>query len=108
MIIKPTVGRKIWYTPRAGDLNPVKLGDQPFDATIVFVHDDNYVNLAVQDHAGNHHTMLMVRLLQEGEAPDPEGGNAYWMPYETGQAAKTEAAEKAVTKAAPKKKAAKK
>lgn len=90
MIIKPTVGRKIWYSPSTLFDDPPKIGEQPFDATIVYVWDDKLVNLRVTDHNGNTFARGNVTLLQEGDAPNPEGGHCYWMPYQKGQAAKTD------------------
>ena len=87
-MIKPSVGRKVWYSPE--EMQGVKLGEQPFDATVVYVHDDRRVNLLVVDHAGNWLYVEKAPLLQEDDAPQPGGGHCYWMPYQTGQAAKTD------------------
>ena len=98
MIIKPIVGRKIWYSPCPALDDPPKIGEQPYDATIVYVWSDKLVNLRVTDHCGNTFARGSVTLLQEGDAPNSEGGHCYWMPYQKGQAAKTdEVAEIAAT-----------
>lgn len=63
---------------------------------IAAVLPDGKLNLGVLDSNGTHHAMPNVPLIQEGE-PAPENGYyATWLPYQTGQAAKTEAAEKAL------------
>lgn len=85
-MIFPTIGRKLWYHPSFLDR---KLGDQPFDATVVYVHSPRSVNLVVFGHRGESMVKEHVKLLQEGEAK-PFGGESYaeWMPYQKGQAAK--------------------
>lgn len=79
-MITPTVGRKVYYSQRADEGQ--KLGEQPFDATIVFVHDDRQVNLVVRDHLGAQSVRHNVTLLQDDDAPLPGGGHCYWMPYQ--------------------------
>jgi hypothetical protein len=53
------------------------------------------VNLTVFDHNGCPHSRTSITLIQEGDDPNLIGGRAWceWMPYQKGQAAKTEAAE---------------
>lgn len=95
-IIKPTVGRKVWYRhpngmililPDGTQFSPVQNGDQPLDATVIYVWGDRMVNLDVTDHAGNRFIATSVTLLQDGDACFP-GAYAEWMPYQKGQAAK--------------------
>jgi len=101
-VIKPTVGRKVWYRPRGisfvqpngSVFAPSDYGAQPMDATVIYVWGDRMVNLDITDHAGNHFIATSVTLLQEGD-DEPVGAYAEWMPYQKGQAAKTEASEKA-------------
>jgi hypothetical protein len=93
-MIRPTIGRKVWYTPAISDQHCNKLGNQPMDATVVFVHSDTMVNLAVRDHCGIAHAYPSVPLLQEGQEVPVEGQYAEWMPYQRGQAAKTEELER--------------
>ena len=88
MTIIPTVGRKVWYSPSDSEMEGTKFGEQPFDATIVYVHNDRLVNLLVTDHDGFQYRVSNAPLLQYGDAPHPSGGHCYWMPYQTGQAAK--------------------
>lgn len=88
-IIPPTIGRRVWYWPGTNDkvsmVHHQTEPPQPFDAGVVFVHDDRRVNLQVSDHIGCIHTRLSVPLVQPGD-PTPEGAHATWMPYQIGQA----------------------
>ena len=92
----PTVGRKVWFWPSEQEsyMN-VEDDTQPLDATVLFVHKDERINLLVVDHLGHTHPEMNVLLIQEGETK-PEGeGFATWMPYQVKQHAKAEAAEEA-------------
>lgn len=101
-VIKPTVGRVLLYWPAAHDIAAGMFAyegsDQPFAATVTFVHGDRMVNLSVADHNGAIHEKRSVTLLQEGDqanGPNGKAGYAEWMPFQKGQAAKTEALESA-------------
>lgn len=105
-IIKPTVGRVLWYWPTDYDINQGMFAypgsDQPFAATVAFVHSDRMVNLSVADHNGKVFEKRSARLLQPGDSVRGElAGYAEWMPYQQGQAAKTEKAELAAQALAP-------
>lgn len=65
MLQKPTVGRALHYWPALN--RPYALIDdrQPYHATIVFVHMDGTVNLAVQDHNGYYFAEIHVEILPE-------------------------------------------
>lgn len=95
-MIKPTIGRVIWFTPsqEARKAN----NDQPFAAIVAYVHSDTMVNLAVFDANGNIVSKTSVYLYQ-GEGERPTSYYAEWMPYQQGQAAKTDALEKQLAKA---------
>jgi hypothetical protein len=56
--------------------------NQPLRADIVYVHDDQYVALNVDDHEGKRHFMSKVFLLQDGDKPPLGGSYAEWMPYQ--------------------------
>lgn len=100
MLIKPTVGRKLWFKAGIEDTKLRSLGDQPFSAEVVYVHNDREVNLVVFDHVGTPREFRRVRLVQEDDEIPGEGERAcVWMPYQLGQAAKTEAVEAAATQA---------
>lgn len=98
-IIKPTVGRKVWYRHdgqtafdvNGGMVHPVAYDDQPMDATVVYVWSDRMVNLRITDHAGNTFSLTSVTLVQEGDHK-PSGAYAEWMPYQKGQSSKAVAA----------------
>lgn len=88
-MIKPTVGRVVWFWPAGAKV------EQPFAATIAYVHSDSMVNLSVIDANGNQFAATSITLVQEN------GGTTLpyccWMPYQQGQAAKTEALEAKLT-----------
>ncbi len=97
-VIKPTVGRVVWFYPSQ---NTVEAGfarhadgGGPYAALIAHVWNDRMVNLSVFDANGAAHPRTSVTLHQ-GEGDVPEQAFCGWMPYQKGQAAKTEAAEKA-------------
>ncbi len=89
--IKPTVGRVVWlyvYGKTQLDAN-----EQPQAAFIAYVHSDRCVNLTVLAHDGTPYAATEVQLVQDGEDP-PAHQFCTWMPYQKGQAAKTEQLEK--------------
>lgn len=95
-LIPPTPGRVVWYYPSQQEIDAKSITiidqGQPMAATVAFVWHDRMVNLSVVDHAGAQFRRISVRLLQEDD-PTPhssEGPYASWMPYQKGQAAKTE------------------
>ena len=89
MIIQPTVGRVVWFHPSDDDV--MARGSGTLAAIVANVWSDTCVNLAVFDGNGNHHSRTSVLLVQEGN-PVPTGGMwCEWMPYQKGQAAKTDA-----------------
>lgn len=90
-VIKPSVGRKVWYRPserdKVGASAMAVSGDQPLDATVIAVWGDRMVNVLVTDIVGRQHSVLSVTLVQEGDAK-PTGRYVEWMPYQQGQARK--------------------
>lgn len=105
-MIEPSHGRIVWYTParKSGDFDsdgPITQHDKtkPLAAMVVHVWGDRMVNLVVFDSNGAAWGRTSVALLQDDD-PKPEGGRfCSWMPYQKGQAAKTEATEKLLGKA---------
>lgn len=96
-MIKPTVGRVVWFTSKSREKSDdlVRHDGQPFAALIVYVWSDHLVNLVVFDHNGNCRPRTSV-VLNQGDEHDQDGASCWceWMPYQKGQAAKTEALEK--------------
>ena len=93
-MIKPTIGRVVWFTP-SNHNDPRGDVKQPMVALIAYVWSDRLVNLAAFDQNGAHFgAATAVPLLQDDdEVPLRRGYFAQWMPYQMGQAAKTEQAE---------------
>ena len=96
-MIKPSNGRIVWYTPDRASDSDHKIAQHnqmvPLAAMVAHVWGDRMVNLVVFDSNGAMHARTSVTLLQDDDAK-PEGGRfCVWMPYQLGQAAKTEALE---------------
>ncbi len=86
-MIKPTIGRIVWYYPTSGE-------GEPYAAIICHVHSDTRINIAYFDVHGTALNDTLVTLYQgEDIAPRPDHCFCEWMPYQRGQAAKTEEAE---------------
>lgn len=95
-IITPTIGRRVWFRPSAEiiESSGMTVHDKsvPLDAGIVYVWNDRLVNLDVTDHAGAHLAITSVPLIHGDEPAGPMPFfYAEWMPYQNGQAKKTEA-----------------
>ena len=89
-MIKPTVGRVVWYYK---DGLPLDVNIQPRAALIAYVWGDRMVNLGGFDQNGVPFNATSVTLLQEGDDPSfPTQPVAVWMPYQVGQAKKHEVA----------------
>lgn len=87
-MIKPTVGRIVWYRDHQPGLDY-----QPCAAIVTYVHSDRLVNLSVFDCDGEHRPHTSVTLVQEND-PVPNGPYCEWMPYQIGQAKKHEESSK--------------
>lgn len=90
-MIEPTIGRVVWYHPSGakGDPAPV-FPDQPYVALVAGILSGGAkVNLAIFDHFGHQFAREGVYLRQDKEKV--ERGDAEWMPYQKGQAAKADA-----------------
>ena len=86
-MIRPTVGRVVWYRPnQPGSVGSLDDG-QPMAATVAFVRNDRCVNLSVVDHHGRQFSAIGVLLLQGDESFKPVTPYCEWMPYQVGQAA---------------------
>ena len=86
-MIKPTIGRVVWYHP--SDAEP----EITHAATVTYVWSDTCINLAIFDSNGKIYAETSVLLFQ-GKGARPSSKFAEWMPYQQGQAAKTEQLEK--------------
>jgi len=92
-MIQSTVGRVVWYWDVSGTI-PEQT--QPHAALIAHVWTDRMVNLVVFDANGVPYSRTSVTLVQDGDEK-PQGRFCEWMPYQKGQAAKTEQLEKLFT-----------
>ena len=90
-MIIPTIGRVVWV------IRPFETLDikQPEVGLVTYVHGDGrYINVAGFNSNGDPFKLTSLWLVQDDEAK-PEGVPfACWMPYQKGQAAKTEALQK--------------
>jgi hypothetical protein len=92
-MIKPTVGRVVLYHPTKVWRIPGEPDGQPLAALVTYVWGDRMINLVAFTPNGAPHGITSVTLVQDGDAT-PIERYAEWMPYQKGQAAKTEALEK--------------
>lgn len=89
-MIKPTIGRIVWYRPDK------YLGEEPRAAIITRVDGDRAVGLAVF-YRDSLEFVQHAALVQDVDEPPLRGAYCEWMPYQKGQAAKTETLEKALS-----------
>ncbi len=92
MIIKPSIGRVVWFHPARADRIAGQPNDQPCAALVTYVWGDRMVNLMATTPNGVPYGVTSVTLVQDGDAT-PIERYATWMPYQKGQAAKAEALE---------------
>jgi len=97
-MIKPTIGRAVWFTPSGPSDSLAWDGKQPLAAIVAYVWSDTMVNLSVFDQNGKQFGQTSVFLYQ-GDTDRPKGYYCEWMPYQQGQAAKAEALEKQLNEA---------
>jgi hypothetical protein len=95
MRIEPTIGRIVWFFPAVDDGRHAD--GQPFSAMIAGVNDDGTINLLVAARDGSPYGAQNVALKQDGDEIDLDAAHAAWMPYQKGQAAKTEALQASTT-----------
>lgn len=94
-VIKPSVGRKVWYWPsvndKSGSFPMSQSAGQPLDATVIAVWSDRMVNVLVTDTMGKQYPVLSCDLLQPGDEPRATesgqiiGRYVQWMPFQVGQ-----------------------
>jgi hypothetical protein len=88
-MIKPTVGRVVWFWPSKVSSNfGYHNSEQPCAALVAYVWSDTCVNLHVIDQNGNGHSQTSVPLVQDTETAPANGYYCEWMPYQIGQAKK--------------------
>jgi hypothetical protein len=75
-MIKPTVGRVVWYWLARGTPQT-----KPLAAIVCHVASDSVVNLTVFDVEGNQRGAVDVPLIQEGDER-PMSHHCEWMPYQ--------------------------
>jgi hypothetical protein len=86
-VIPPTPGRIIWIRNREGR---VHAGSQPETAIITYVWNLRSINVHGWDANGEPFQITSLVLVQPGDSA-PDFTYAEWMPFQIGQAAKTEA-----------------
>lgn len=93
-MITPTPGRIVWFHPAS------QTAPQPQAAIVTYVWSDTMVNLCVFDMHGIPRAEQSVVLLQDGGLSSSQGLSRWceWMPYQKGQATKTEALEAKLAK----------
>lgn len=96
-IIEPTVGRVVHYYPNEAEAH--KYGPGPWAAHITCVHGTRSVNLMVITPDGYPQPRRSVQLVQEGDIYPINASHCEWMPYQKGQAAKTEQLERQIAEA---------
>lgn len=82
-MIKPTIGRVVWFF----DSNRQTDGSQPLDAHICYVHSDTMINIAGFDQNGVPFAQTSVFLRADENTPTT--GYSFWcewMPFQQGQA----------------------
>lgn len=90
-MIKPTIGRVVMVQRRPGSTDIT----QAEPALISYVWSDTLINVGGFDHNGVPFGYKSLKLLQDDEEAPEYCCYAEWMPYQKGQAAKTEALEAA-------------
>lgn len=86
-MISPTIGRVVLvHRGRSEQAEP---------ALVSYVFSDRCINVGGFDRNGAPFMATSLQLLQDGDKPVNPDYYAEWMPYQKGQAAKTEAAETA-------------
>lgn len=92
-MIKPSVGRVVWYYPAAGDPCFSASYKAPYAAHIAYVWSDTCVNLMVISPEGQPLQKTSVELVHDDSVLPPNQSYCAWMPFQKGQAQKTEALE---------------
>ncbi len=86
-MIKPTIGRDVWYVPAENEGHLTSDGAQPLTSKVCYVWSDDMVNLLVVNMDGCSYPKTSVPLFQ-GSAEDCPLGSCCWMPFQQKQAKK--------------------
>lgn len=89
-MIQPSVGRVVWYYPSG------PRPSQPYPALVAYVHSDRCINVGGFTNGGQPFSDTSVQLLQDDDAVPVGQAYACWMPFQKGQAQKTEQLEQLV------------
>lgn len=92
-MISPSPGRIVWYRPGPQDPTPIFNGE-PLAAIVTRVIGDREVNLTVFRADGITYGRHNVLLLQDNDRAPKDAAYCEWMPFQKGQAAKTEQLER--------------
>jgi hypothetical protein len=84
-VIKPTIGRVVWYTPATGERIRGQPNDQKLAAHVTYVWSDRTINIMAITPNGDPYGVRSVTLIQDGD-PYPVDRYCEWMPYQIGQA----------------------
>lgn len=92
-MIQPTVGRIVWFYEWVSSIHPQSPKSHhegPLAAIVTVIHNDRCISVSVfrQGREATHH--VSVKLLQDENEEIPNTDYCCWMPYQKGQAAKTE------------------
>lgn len=93
-MIKPTVGRMLHYYPASEDSGAIVNCGHPLAATIAHVWNDRCINIAYLDTNGVWRSKTSVLLVHEDDEARPGACYCVWMPYQKGQASKTDAVQR--------------
>ena len=88
--IKPTVARMVHFYPGAHNAFFNAKPGEPLAAIVAAVNADGTLNLSVIDSEGYQSPAKGIPLLQNGCQTNIGGDHCEWMPYQVGQAQKTE------------------
>lgn len=98
--IKPVPGRMIHFYPAASSSFNEGREGQPLAAVVAHVNPDQTVNLCAFSVTGTPIAVQSVRVVQASDDFKDDGSQyARWMPYQVGQAQKTEELSAALSQA---------
>lgn len=89
-MIKPTIGRVVWFWPTDTERVQLHLGGdpkQPLSAQISYVWNDRMVNIGGLTQNGMPFGRTSVLLMQGDESYTPHQGFCQWMPFQIKAAA---------------------